>query len=54
MGNKFEIQVWKQIEGRDNEYAYEEFWRGESYLLAGWNFIKAKRAGHGCVTIHWR
>ena len=54
MGNTWEIQVWKPIEWRGGEYGYEEFWSGQSCIDAFWNLIKAKRAGHGCVTLHWR
>ena len=54
MGNTWEIQVWKPIEWRGGEYGYEEFWRGQSWMAAAWNFLKAKREGHGCVTLHWR
>ena len=53
MGNTLEIQVWKFVDWRD-AYAYEEYWRGESWIAALWNFLKAKREGHGCVTLHWR
>lgn len=51
MGTKFEIEVWKKSDGG---CAYEEFWRGESLIAALWNLYKAKREGHGCVTLHWR
>lgn len=54
MGNKFEIQVWKKIEWLENEYGYELFWCGDSWLVAVLNMIKARCEGHGCVTLHWR
>jgi hypothetical protein len=54
MGNTWEIQVWKQIEWRGGEWGYEEFWRGQNWVSAAWNFFKAKREGYGCVTLHWR
>ena len=59
MGSTFEIEVWKKTEsgwhdGRGDQYGYEQFWRGESWIAAAWNYIKAKRQGHGCVTLHWR
>lgn len=58
MGNTWEIQVWKRLDDRGGayvgDYGYEEFWRGQSALSALWNFIKAKREGYGCVTLHWR
>lgn len=53
MGNAWEIQVWKYRDWAE-DYGYEEFWRGESCVVALWNLFKAKRAGHGCVTLHWR
>jgi hypothetical protein len=53
MGNTFEISVWKMIDWK-NEYGYEEFWRGENCIMALYQFIKAKREGYGCVTLHWR
>ena len=54
MGNTWEIQVWKSIEWQGGAYGYEEFWRGESWIAALWNFLKAKRKGYGCITLHWR
>ena len=54
MGNTWEIKVWKQIEWKNMEWDYEPFWQGESWLSAMWYLIKAKRQGHGCVTLHWR
>jgi hypothetical protein len=54
MGNTWEVHVWKRIAWRNNQYGYEEYWRGESCLAAIWNFIKAKREGHGCVVLYWR
>ena len=52
MGNTFEVLVW--VKQFDDLYGYDEFYRGESLIAAIWNFFKAKRQGHGCVTIHWR
>ena len=43
MGNTWEIQAWRGC------YAYEEFWRVESWLEAAWNLLKAKREGHGGI-----
>ena len=54
MGSKYTVEVWKQIEWKGDEYGYEEFWHGQSWIAAMVNFIKAKREGHGCVTMHWR
>lgn len=55
MGNTWEIKVWTRLEEwRGGGYGYVEFWRGQSWMAAVWNFIKAKRAGYGCVALHWR
>ena len=51
MGHKWEIQVWKCL---GSEYGYEYYWAGQSAWLAVWNMLKAKFAGYGCVTLHWR
>ena len=47
MGNTWVIEIWKRIEWRGNEYGYEDFWRGESWIAALWNLAKAKREGPG-------
>ena len=58
MGNTFEVQVWGRAhvlgEFDLGEYRYTQFWAGQNFLSAIWNMIKAKRAGYGCVTLHWR
>jgi hypothetical protein len=53
MGNTFEIHVWA-ARPREHGYEYFEYWRGESLLQMMIQMVKAKRAGHGCVTLHWR
>jgi hypothetical protein len=52
MGNTWEIEVWNQQP--EGHWGYSDFWCGESCFAAVWNFIRAKRAGYGCVTLHWR
>lgn len=55
MGTTFEIEVWVPIEWLNElKYGYAPYWSGESFIVAIWKFIKAKREGHGCVTMHWR
>ena len=53
MGNTFEIQVWAARIGEPG-YRYVEYWRGESLFQMIIQMVKAKRAGHGCVTLYWR
>jgi len=53
MGNTWEVSVWIFVDWR-GDYAYEEYWRGESAILAVWHFVKAKRQGIKCVKIEWR
>lgn len=54
MGNTFTIEVWGPFDHRNADYAYAEFWRGDSPLAALWHLIRAKRAGFGCVKLEWR
>lgn len=55
MGYTWEIEVWERIDkGSYYTYGYKQFWYGDSFLSAVWNFLKAKRAGYGCITLHWR
>jgi hypothetical protein len=53
MGNTFEVQVWARDQNL-GENRYTQFWAGQNFLSAIWNMAKAKRAGYGCVTLHWR
>ena len=51
MGSKYEVMVFGEI----TDYEHRNFWRGESFIYALWNMIKAKRKGvYGCVTLYWR
>ena len=57
MGNTWIIEIWTIVgnfANGEDELGDKEYWRGESCILAIWNFIKAKREGHGCVTLYWR
>lgn len=52
MGTKFEVLIW--VKGSDGNYGYQEYWCGESFLIAVWKLFMAKRSGCGCATLHWR
>ncbi len=53
MGSVFEIQLWKPYDDGRVGYGYQEFWRGDSLILAVWNIFKAKRTGYVSV-LYWR
>lgn len=53
MGNTYTVEVWVKDPNSD-EYYYDSFYRGESFINAIWHMRKAKRMGIGCVTFHWR
>jgi hypothetical protein len=51
MGNKFTVEVW--CEDSDG-YFWDTEWQGESFVIALWQLIKAKRLGCGCTRLMWR
>jgi hypothetical protein len=51
MGTRWTIEVWKETNG---EFAYHEFWRGESLIRALWNLWRAALEGYGCISLTWR
>lgn len=53
MGNTFEVTYWGKSDF-SNGYSDRQLWQGESFIAAIFNLIKAKRAGHACVSLKWR
>ena len=51
MGWVWEVKVWREI---DNIYGYHSYWRGDSFVMAVFNMLKAKRKGWGCIALEWR
>ena len=53
MGYKYEIYAYYWSDDFE-EYRDNEFWRGESFIAAMYQLLKAKSKGYGCVTFYLR
>jgi hypothetical protein len=53
MGTTWEVAVWEKLEW-SADFGYREFYSGNCWIFALWNFVRAKRAGYKFVSLHWR